>query len=179
MASFDFAIPVILKNEGGLVDDPADHGGITNFGLTLGWLNGKADPVKYAGHAAPWVPDDVRNMTQAAAAQIYKECMWDPQQYGLLADDRVGTKVFDAAVNLGESRGERFAQRAANNLGCHLVEDGQLGPASRAAINGLDSDAFLRAMGSVMADFYNAIVAHDPTQAKFLKGWLRRAAWPF
>ena len=38
MAEFAQAIEYVLENEGGLVDNTNDHGGITNFGITIPML---------------------------------------------------------------------------------------------------------------------------------------------
>jgi lysozyme family protein len=37
---FDTCLPIILKSEGGFVDDPDDPGGATNLGITLEILSG-------------------------------------------------------------------------------------------------------------------------------------------
>lgn len=185
MSDYNAAIKVILGHEGGLSDDPSDHGGITNFGLTIPWLNGHADAQKYTGHPAPWNPDDVKSMTKATAIQIYKDSMWDVHGYGNIDDTLVATKVFDMAVNMGEVRGEKFMQRAVNACGFQppLMCDGNLGPKSFAAINSFQGDdkrtQLLKACCQIQEDFYKAIVEHDPSQQKFLHGWLHRAEWPF
>ena len=35
IATFDRAVHFVLAQEGGLVDDPADPGGLTHFGIAL------------------------------------------------------------------------------------------------------------------------------------------------
>ena len=35
MASFDLFLPIVLRFEGGYVDDPTDPGGETNKGITM------------------------------------------------------------------------------------------------------------------------------------------------
>lgn len=179
--NFPAAIKVILGHEGGLTNDKDDHGGITNFGLTIMWLNGHADPQKYVGHPMPWTPDDVRHMTKDLASRIYKECLWDVNHYEKIDDALVATKVFDMAVNFGEFGGEKLAQRACNMCGWQpqLMVDGNVGDKSFAAMNGIERTQLLRSMCARAEERYNGIVEHDPSQKKFLHGWLERARWPF
>lgn len=180
MARFEEAIKVILKHEGGYVDDPDDPGGVTNFGITLPLLNSFPNTGRrFFGHAGPCERADIVNLTKEKATQIYRELIWDPNRYGEIADDLVATKVFDASVNMGARWGELLAQRAANSLGCSLAEDGQIGNKSIAAINTLKSDDFLKAMRNQMELRYLDIVKARPRSAKFLRNWMYRAKWPF
>lgn len=180
MADFDAAIKVILGHEGGLSDNPNDHGGVTNFGLTIPFLNAAADPNKYIGHALPWTREDILHMTIPLATQIYKDCIYDKHGYGNISDTLVATKVFDMAVNMGEVQGEKLAQRAANSCGVQpqLYVDGNLGPKSFAAINSIEKDTILKAMIAQQKAFYQWIVDHDPSQKIFWHGWMDRAGWP-
>lgn len=181
MADFNAAIKVVLGHEGGLSDDPDDHGGITNFGLTIPWLNAHVDPAGIFGHPAPWTPADVRLLTKQVASEIYRLSFWVPNRYGEIADNLVATKVFDMAVNFGETVGERLAQRACNDIGYkpELFPDGNIGEKSIRALNTLDRTQLLRAMRKRHEERYRMIVERDPVQGKFLRGWLERAEWPF
>jgi type VI secretion system secreted protein VgrG len=181
MDNFESAMKVVFGHEGGIADDPDDHGGFTNMGLTLPFLNQMADPMKYVGHPAPWTRDDVEHMSRATAYQIYKDCIWDRNGYGNIKDVLVATKVFDQAVNMGEFWGEKLTQRAVNRLGYQppLMADGNLGPKSFAAINSLDRTELLLAMRKTAEDYYEAIIKEDPTQEKFRRTWMSRAEWPF
>lgn len=180
-ATFAAAIKVILAHEGGYANDPLDFGGITNFGLTLRFLNAKADPMKYLGRPGPWTGQDVKNMSIETAKKIYYDCIWLPNGYDAIVDALVATKVFDMAVNMGEVQAEKLVQRACNNSGTTpaLFIDGNLGPKSFAAINAIEKTKMLRAIQYQAVSFYNAIVQANPTQQKFLRGWLMRANWPF
>ena len=116
-------------------------------------------------------------MTIDTAKAIYRRCWWDRYSYSSINDQIAATKVFDASVNMGPNRAHKLAQASCNALGASLVVDGQLGPASIAAINGCHPRQFVSAMVGQMSDFYQAIVKAKPSQVVFLKAWLRRASW--
>ena len=179
--NFEAAMKIVFGHEGGIADDPDDHGGFTNMGLTLGFLNSMADPMKYVGHALPWTKQDLEHMPRTMAYQIYKDCIWDRNGYGNINDTLVATKVFDQAVNMGEFWGEKLTQRAVNKLGYQpqLMCDGNLGPKSFAAINSLDRTEMLLAMRATAEERYEGIIKADPTQEKFRHTWFERARWPF
>jgi lysozyme family protein len=188
MADFAAAVPVIFVHEGGLADNPHDPGGITNFGITIPFFFDKVggqvvwhDAVvqRYFGHPGPVGRADIRGLTKDLAGQIYLNEIWTPNRYGELADQYVGTKVFDTTVNMGEKRGEAFAQQAANRLGASLAVDGQLGSISMTVINALDPNALLTQYCLLQREAYEHIVLIHPGEAVFLKNWLARAQWPF
>ena len=59
--SFDACLPIILQSEGGFVDNPADPGGATNLGITIGtlsaWRNTERPPGRVAlGSSNPRTP---------------------------------------------------------------------------------------------------------------------------
>jgi type VI secretion system secreted protein VgrG len=178
MADFNWAMNVIFKHEGGLADNPHDKGGITNFGITIGFLKTDELCQKYFGHPLPVTRDDIRNMSKDLAQQIYKNEIWDYNRYGEISDNKIATKVFDCTVNMGEGWGETFAQQAANRCGQSLAVDGQVGPKSIAGINACNPDQFLKEYCQQQKERYEHIVLKDPSQSIFLKTWLARAMWP-
>lgn len=93
--------------------------------------------------------------------------------------DRLMAKLFDTAVNTGVSRATKLLQESLNDLrpDAGLALDGALGPKTRAALCGLSEEAVLMIFVEKQSAFYQSIVQKNPSQAKFLKGWLRRAAW--
>lgn len=179
MSDFNYAIDVILTHEGGLSDNPHDPGGITNFGITIGFLNDRDRCSRYFGHPGPATRDDIRFMSRDLAFKIYLDEIWTPNRYSEIADNRMATKIFDCTVNMGEKWGESFAQQAANRLGQNIAVDGQIGSKSIAAINLCDPNAFLKEYCQQMRERYEGLVLHNPNLAVFLKGWLARARWPF
>lgn len=179
MSDFNQAIEVILRHEGGLSDNPHDPGGITNFGITIGFMNDCGRCEKYFGHSAPATRDDIRYLSRDVAIRIYADEVWTPNRYGEINDNQIATKIFDCTINMGEKWGETFAQQSANRLGHNLLVDGQIGNKSIAAINQCDPTAFLKEYCQQMKERYENLVLRNPNLAVFLKGWLTRARWPF
>lgn len=150
-----------LEFEGGYVDDPADSGGETNFGISKRSY-----------------PDlDIAALSVDDAMSIYKRDFWDAPGLARLNDPPAG-KVFDLAVNMGQRQATRLLQRAVNRLGAAppLNTDGSLGKFTVAAANALDGVQLLDALRDEAGRFYRGIVRSKPERAKFLNGWLRRAA---
>lgn len=172
MSDFAKAIPIILAHEGGekFTVTPGDKGGATRWGITLATLR--------SWRGKPTSTADVRDLTRGEAEKIYRARYWDACRCDEILDQDVATKLFDVAVNCGTSTASRMAQRAALSVGAVCDVDGIVGPRSIEAINGCEKDALLKAICAHQRLHYEAIIAKDPTQAKFRKGWLTRANWP-
>lgn len=163
MAAFDIAIQTVLDNEGGYSDDPVDPGGETKFGISK--------------RSFPSL--DIKNLSRTDAARIYQDQFWNNHpNLARLASDRVATKIFDLMVNMGPRTAVKLFQRSIN-LVSHghnpLPVDGLLGPMTVSRANVVDEQKLLHAMREAAADHYRAIVRAKPAQARFLRGWLRRA----
>jgi lysozyme family protein len=100
--SFDEALTRVLAHEGGYVHHPADPGGPTKYGITLAAFRRYIKPDATA--------DDVRAMTKAQAAAIYRRHYWNA-----LACDHlpagVDYCVFDYGVNSGVARSGKVLRR--------------------------------------------------------------------
>lgn len=178
MSSFEKAIPVVLRNEGGWVDNPIDPGGETNFGISMLMVKREGMTPEQLG-----IPDfelgSMKLMKVEVAVEIYRKLFWDKHGYGRIIDDACATKVFDCGVNCGPKRSHMMAQRAVNSCeSMPLVHvDGILGAASIAAINSVDPNKFLCVFRMQMEDYYRELVAEKPALEVFLKNWLHRASW--
>jgi lysozyme family protein len=171
MADFFAAIPVILEHEGSaFVNDPADPGGATRWGITLRTLR-RVRPKATV--------DDVLELSREEATGIYLRLYWRAADYEGIVDQDCATKAFDAAVNMGVITAGRLAQEAARSCGHWCAVDGHIGPKSVAAINACQPRAWLLAMGAAMASRYREIATARPVMKRFLFGWLKRAAWPY
>jgi lysozyme family protein len=156
-SSFERALALVLRHEGGYVDHPRDPGGATNLGVTLATLS--------HARGRPATKADVRELTRAEAAGIYRRSYWDAVQ----GDDLpagIDLLLFDLAVNSGPARAVRILQRA---LG--VAEDGVAGPRTRAALARADPKAVIAAVTRERLLFLQRL----PTWPTFGRGWRRRA----
>lgn len=169
-SSFERAIPVILRHEGGWVNNPKDPGGETNYGISMLFIKHEGFLPADLG-LLNFNPGCLKLLTVTKAKDLYLQCFWNRFGYGRLTNQTVATKVFDAAVNCGVHQANLLAQRAA---GVH--DDGFLGPISVAAINITVPGTFLTAFVARMEAYYRAIVTVHPAEAEFLPNWLKRAA---
>ncbi len=95
---FTACLAFTLKYEGGYVDHPADPGGATNLGVT------RATLAKWRGR--PVSKSDVKALSRAEAAEIYRRNFWEPCG-GPNLPAGVDAVVFDWAVHSGPSRAVR------------------------------------------------------------------------
>ena len=153
MSDFNLAIAVVLANEGGLVDNPSDPGGLTNFGISQ--------------RSYPDV--DIRNLTRDGAAAIYLRDFW---HYDGVTNQALANKIFDMSVNMGHAA-ISILQRCVS-----VTPDGVWGPATCAATNAVDAamPGLLDEYKMELANHYRNLVLANPALAQFLNGWLKRAA---
>jgi len=169
-AETDDMLDIILKHEGGFVNDPLDRGGATNFGITQktysGWIGRRATVA------------EVRDIKMETAKIIYYRRYYLSPRINSLPE-KVQTLVFDCAVNHGPRQAIKFVQTVCNLAGFDVGRvDGANGPRTQAAAAEAYKSMgnfFINAIVDERIDFYHRIVARNPTQQRFLKGWLKRA----
>jgi lysozyme family protein len=171
MSDFNTAIEVVLRHEGGFVDNPNDPGGATDFGVSARWLKSKGllEQLEEGDRTQDEVMA-IREMTKAQASGYYKAYFWDFYKYQNLQAQPVATKVFDTGVNIGPSRAHKILQTI---LG--LPADGVLGSKSFAEANALSPSTLVVKYQTAQADFYRSLVAKNPKLGIFLTGWISRA----
>jgi len=150
MADFAQAIEYVLANEGGIVNDANDPGGLTNFGLSQ-----RSYPAL-----------DLRSITRDDAIAIYRRDYWKFEE---VQSQRVATKILDAYVNM-EHGGIRCLQLALN-----INADGAWGPDTLAHVNAANEDSLMNEFKARLAKFYCDEVIANPHMSNDLLGWLRRA----
>ena len=157
--NFPQCFALVLKNEGGYVDNPADPGGATNLGCT------KAVWEQYVGHSV--TKDDIKALTPNDVMPLYKAKYWDTIKGDDLPEG-VDYAVFDFAINSGPSRAAKALQSV---LGVTPV-DGQIGPATLAACE----TANPRDVATAVCEARLAFLQTLPTYDTFGRGWSRRVS---
>lgn len=182
---WDAVFAKLLKTEGGFVDSPGDHGGATKYGLSLRFLAQKgllSDQLMAEvdiNHDGLVDLPDIAGMTIATARDLYWAFFWDG--LGSTLPQPFDAAVFDQTVNDGAVPAVRLLQQAVNALSVDLYApvDGVIGPKTEdrlyKAIDLFGSEKVLDAYRAQAAARYRLIVQHDPSQARFLEGWLNRA----
>jgi lysozyme family protein len=173
MADFSRFLPLLLRFEGGFVDNPADPGGATNKGVTLKTFRSCAQDLL---DLEPTL-DHLKQLSDAQAGVIYKTLYWDPAGGDGIALQDLADIVVDFSVNAGH-QAFRLLQRVLNGLGARppLAEDGSMGPATRAALLAADPVQVYRRYRQGRIAYYQDLVREHPGLQPFLKGWLNRVA---
>lgn len=177
MGSFDEAVAYLLNNEGGLSENPYDHGGTTNFGISFRFLrNVLPENIRRYGVFGEVVEQTIKDLTIDQAKLIYRGEFWEHAAFDQINNQDICNYIFDMAVNMGIAPSIKCAQRAcwAVKRRRELVDDGILGENTLTAIKMCDF-MLLPAMRSERAGYYRIIIAKDHEQEKFINGWMTRA----
>lgn len=152
--NFDQAFDVLLGHEGGYVNNPADPGGATRWGITarVALQNG------YTG--------DMRAFPVEQAKVIARRSYWDAAQIESLPDE-VRFDVFDTAYNSGVSRAAKLLQLAAD-----VPDDGVIGPHTLTAVRAMNPWCLAMRFNGFRLRFLVTL----PTWGSFGKGWANRVA---
>ena len=156
--TFDTAMRLLLRHEGGYVNHPEDNGGMTNLGVT------KAVWSAHIGRDA--TEADMLALTPEAVLPVYRARYWD----AIHGDDLpygVDYCLFDCAVNSGPGRAVKLAQYV-----LHQKVDGSFGPKTMAAIKAADPVELIEDYSQRRLDFLKSL----PTWKMFGNGWGKRVS---
>jgi lysozyme family protein len=155
LKAFDY----VMMHEGGYSNDQNDAGGETRYGISK--------------RSYPHI--DIKNLTKDQAKQIYFCDFWLKAKCEEINDNNLAIKFFDLAVHIGIPQAVKLIQRALRAAGTQITEDGIIGPVTLKAINEADSTNLLAALKSEAAGHYRLIANANPSQQRFIEGWLNRA----
>jgi lysozyme family protein len=167
MANFDLYFPKVLQFEGTVYEnDPTDKGGCTHFGIILDDLKEfHVDKNKDGKYTC----EDVMALTKDDAKLMYKKMYWDYFQADKIENQTLAEYIVDSAINQGKGLIARYIQGI---LG--LATDGLVGKVTLSAINSCNPKDLYDKLKEKRIDRYNQIVKANPSQSKFIKGWMNR-----
>lgn len=158
--NFPEALAHTLQFEGGWSNNPNDPGGATMKGITQRTYN------QYLGRQAS--QDELRNISDAQIADVYRKDYWDPIAGNELPDG-LDFAVFDMAVNAGPQEAIRLLQRLVG-----VPADGVMGPATLAAVKeAVAADGtqhLINAYTEARQSYYRQL----PNYVHFGDGWGKR-----
>lgn len=185
MATIEKYIPIILRWEAGITmkagetlenaflrakkrgfaDDPDDRGGATMVGVTIGTYRSYC---KYKGKKVPSVTD-LKNISYKEWRDIIHTMFWSKWKADLIEDQNVANMIVDWVWASGQGIGIKRVQKI---LG--VTADGIVGPKTIAAVNAQNPKELFKKVYDGRAAHFNAIVKANPSQKKWLKGWMNR-----
>jgi len=164
----------IVAREGGFVNDPADPGGATNFGVTIGTLRSLGLGTSVA---------DLRALTQQEAVGIFIKYYYTRPRINLLPVP-LQASVFDMSVNSGSNAIE-ILQRLLAKFQQPTAVDGALGPNTAKAAKAAYAEAgkyLTDAYAIARRNYYFDLADRRPAMRKFARtktggkgGWIKRA----
>jgi|TARA_R110000868_G_scaffold96356_1_gene265111 lysozyme family protein len=158
ISNWQKSFELMLKSEGGYVNNPADPGGMTNLGVTKAtwenWVGRESDEA------------EMRGLTPEKVEPLYKKKYWDAVRGDELPPG-ISYLCFDFAVNAGAGRSIKTLQTAVG-----VTPDGGFGPLTLAAVQAIDPVELIEKFSQAKEDFYRSL----GTFATFGKGWLNRVA---
>ena len=164
MADIKKLAPIIAKWEGGYVNDPFDRGGATNMGITLSTWQAQGYDKDGDGDIDK---DDVRLLDYNDFAVILR-LYWNRWLADLIEDQQVADILVDWVWGSGKW-GIIIPQRL---LG--VEDDGRVGKITLSAVNNRIPYEFHRQVWDARKQFLLGIVKRNPSQKKFINGWLNR-----
>ena len=185
MANIDNFIPILLRWEAGIVmkngetleqaflrakkrgfsNDPNDNGGATMVGVTIGTFRSY---YKYKGRKTPTVAQ-LKNIPYKEWRDIIHSLFWSKWKADLIEDQNVANMLVDWIWTSGQGIGIKRVQKLLN-----LTADGIVGPKTLAAVNAQDPKELVKKVYNARVSHFNSIVRANPSQKKWLKGWMNR-----
>ncbi|SFI48537.1 glycoside hydrolase family 108 protein [Jannaschia pohangensis] len=175
----DFIYGHLLNLEGGFVNDPVDRGGATNMGITIATWQRFSQRL----FGIPGTVDTLRNITEAQVYEITLEGYWRQFWCDRINNCPIAIQFLDTCFNGG---GVEVLQRAINvvanaqgKANWTTTVDGGMGANTLKQANRIiecgHAAALYVAYREQRIARFREIVARNPSQQRFINGWLNRA----
>lgn len=182
MATIDRYIPILLQWEAstivksgetleqaferarvkGFSNDPKDTGGATMIGVTMGTYR------TYCKHNSMSMPtvNDLKNIPYKVWRDIVHTLYWNKVKADLIEDQQVANMIVDWVWHSGAGMIKKIQGLV------KATQDGIIGPKTIAAVN--STPDMLKKLYSARKAYFEAIVKRNPSQKKWLNGWMNR-----
>lgn len=201
MADFSIAYAPLASFEGGWCNVQGDSGGETYAGIARrywpdwpGWklIDREKDHSSFASGASAFTRHlaTVPGLSDLVSGW-YRSEWWDRLGLTALPQD-LANEIFEQSVNLGKGGSGKKVQlvcnafnraKAGNSLFADLAVDGVIGPRTLDALAALlarrtDEKALVHALNCMQGAHYIEVAARNPSQRKFVDGWMKRTHCP-
>jgi len=168
---FNPVIEEIFENEGGYQKKEKDEGNYNSKGELVGTNHGISAPTYEKILGRPPTEQDMKDITQEEAAEIYEEEYIAPVKEKLKVeeDHPAYQQLVDMQVQEGYGVAAAIIQRA---VGAKV--DGKVGPETRKKIAAMNPIEFNNALVEERIAEKKRRAKSDPRQEEFLEGWLGR-----
>ena len=164
MAKIEVLAPIIAKWEGGFVNDATDKGGATNMGVTIATWKQVGYDKNHDGHIDV---TDIKMLDKDDFKFVLKR-YWNTWK----ADEIVNQSIANILVDWVWGSGKWGIIIPQRLLG--LNDDGIAGNNTLIHLNSTNQKQLFDNIFNARVKFLNDIVARNPSQNKFIKGWLNR-----
>ena len=158
---------IIDVSERGFVNNPADKGGPTKYGIT------KKDLEKIKGR--PVTDAEVEALDKDDTMEFYRKEYWEQLSCDKLTQYEVALSLFDSCILFGIRPVSLYSQMALVVCGfSELQIDGKIGPLSIECFNLVDPQKFCLAYVKLLNQKIDHILNASPSQKVFEHGWRSR-----
>lgn len=177
MANYENIIDFTLEYEGfdKCTDIKEDRGGITKYGVSLLFAKGTKNLHLFDIDSDGDIDrEDIKLVTEDIAKVGFKKYFWDNYKLDDIDSDKKAFVLFDASMNHGNGNSIVFLQKTLYNIGYDCDVDKMFGPKTFSFLKDAPVDEFCEEFLRIRENFYYRIVERNPSQRKFIKGWINR-----
>ena len=167
MAKIELLATILFQWEGGYQCDPDDKGNYNSHAELVGTKYGVSAKTYESHYNAIPDKETIENLTPEQASFVLRS-YWNDCK----ADDINNQSIANILVDwhyMSGTGGIKAAQKALD-----LIPDSIVGPNTLAAINRGDQSEVFSKIWLARKQFFLDICKNNPSQEKFLKGWLNR-----
>lgn len=166
MDNFEYCVGKLLDSEGGYVNDPADPGGATHYGISLSFLKTIRPNATL---------DSIINLSIADAKAIYKEFFWNKYDLDQINEKDLAATLLKLFVNAGPSQAAKITKRAINSFSIvQMPVDDRFNNQVILHLNQMPFKFFRFILIYHIIDYYRTLCNDHTNLKKFLLGWLNR-----